>query len=293
VPRPSNKDKLLKAAGGGGGGNVPISRELAFADTAATGVSPALLAGTTSALGGGVLAANLAGTSFFSSVARAAMEAVILSLIRKDVEVSVDGSLQGVNWHHMRDHKHGERFRAIELFAWTNSGVDIFVNTDTDNYFAALKQLQQNRKLSVDESVLYMRGFTAVVVYHELVHIEQFRQTGKPTTFKQMLNYERDAYGCDAASAPAAASPRWLNQQGQGGARDFLVNKLLLNAEDAVHIIDSLHDSFTGNCVKLSSLNVLAQDQQIKDGFIDNKFLPEELVPGQGRGYQIGDLYKT
>jgi hypothetical protein len=273
------------SGGGIGGGNAPVSRELAFADSAATGVSPALLAGTTTALSGGVAAANLAGASVVSSFVMLAVETLILGQIRVDVEAS-GISLQGVSLHRMREHPHGELFRAIGLPGWTNSGTDIFI--DTDACFDNLVNLQKGGK-SIDDSVQFMRGFATVVVRHEAIHLEQFRRTGKPATFKQMLDYELEAYGCNSATATATSSLTWLNQQGQGGARDFLVNKLVMAPAAADDLIQDFRRQIVENCRVLNSFG--PSESEIKTGLTTKEFLPRELGK-QGSNYEVGDLYK-
>lgn len=282
----------FEAAGGGGGGgtggaNAPISRELAFSDTAAVGVSPAMLAGTTNALNTGAasLMTNPAGIPL--GVVIAAVDGVSLAFIESDVKAS-GVSLQGLKLRPMRQHRHGSRFQAIGLFAWTNSATDIYV--DTDAFSAALS--------GGSKDVLQTRARAAIGVRHEIIHIRQFAQAGKPPKdFKEMLKYERAAYGCTPPPAPADATLKWLKKTGQGGAKHFLVNKLGMPAADADTLLQAVTAEIEDVCDKLDVLHNLPAtpdpDPLIKEELIKGGFLPGELVQGQGRAYLIEDLYKT
>ena len=68
-----------------------------------------------------------------------------------------------------------------------------------------------------------------------------------------------------------------------------------LKASDADVIIKQVKDQVTANCVVLATLHNLpanTTDDAVQGKLIDEKFLPDELVRGQGRAYAIGDLYK-
>jgi hypothetical protein len=285
--------------GGGTGGGAPISRELAFADVAATGVSPALLSGTTNALGSGAasaVAANLAVGSILPGFVTRAIEWFILKIVHVDVEAS-GMLLPGVNLHPMHEHALNAQFQSIGFFAWTNSGTDIFV--DTEAFLRDLSALQQNQGKSSEDAALFMRGLAVIVVRHEAEHIRQFAVTGRPpSSFKQMVTFEREAYGC--GSTPIATSSlTWLNDAGSGGARDFLVNTLGLKGKEATELIQMVRPQFVTNCTTLENLNNLTAptaaelDKLIQRGFIKGKMLPKELVKGQGDAYIIDDLYKA
>ncbi|HZX76072.1 hypothetical protein [Lysobacter sp.] len=292
----------FQAAGGGGGGGgsgggsgggeaggmAPISRELAFADTSATGISPALLTGTTQALGGGAVAGALAGMVLPSAAVHAALQTLVFSHLRADAQAS-GASLQNVRLHPMKAHRYGARFSAIGLFAWTNSSSDIYF--DVDAYLAGISEHERNGATN-DEAVQLMRGFGVIVLRHELVHIDQFRQTGRPTSFKQMVTYEREALGCSGATARPLASLPWLANTGSGGATDFLVNTLKLDAADAASMVTDAQNQMTASCSNLAPLVNLTQAKQIMDGLINHQFLPEELVNGKGRTYAVADLYR-
>lgn len=273
--------------GGGGsstGGGPPISRELAFADTAATGVSPALLAGTTNALGMGM--ANVSANAMTIPLAGVviALDAVSLALIESDTRAAGPWPT-GAKLRPMRQHRHGGRYKALGLFAWTNSATDIFV--DTDAFAGTLTGNPQD--------LPQMRAQAAIAIRHELIHIDQFKQNGgPPSSFKQMVEFERDAYGC-AAGAPATSSLKWLNKAGTGGATQFLVDKLGLSPADATDVITDMKKQFTDSCTELNTLHNLpasTTDDEIKAKLIAGTFLPKELVPGQGNVYPIIDLYK-
>jgi hypothetical protein len=137
-----------------------------------------------------------------------------------------------------------------------------------------------------------MRGLGVIVLRHELVHIDQFRQTGRPTSFKQMVTYEREALGCSGATARPLASLPWLAKTGSGGATDFLVNTLKLDPADAASLISEAQTQMTTSCTNLAPLVAVTQNQQAMDGLIDHEFLPEELVTGKGRTYAVADLYR-
>ncbi len=280
------------AGGGTGGGNPAISRELAFADTAATGVSPAMLAGTANALGVGALGGLASNLTAASPNVMQPLETVMLAFIRDDVEAS-GMSLQGVTLHAMRDHPLGARFRAIGLFAWTNSSADIYV--DIEAYLQMIADLQKGpSRKSAKDAVLYARGSSAAVVRHEVVHVEQFRQTGPPASFKQMLTYELAAYGC-ATTAEPQSSLKWL----AGAAETFFLGKLKLTQAEATAVIDFVEEQFENNCRVLNTLNALTNpdssklDFSIQQEMITAKFLPEKVrdlqIPGR---YRIEDLYK-
>lgn len=275
-------------SGGGGeaGGMAPISRELAFADTSATGISPALLAGTTQALTGTVGASLLGAT--LPAIGARMLDTVLLILIAADVKAS-GGSLQNVRLHPMRDHPHGARFRAIDTFAWTNSGSDIFVDLEA---VTGLVSSEMKSGASLDAAMNVGRAFAVVGVRHELVHIDQFNQTGRPTSFKQMVTYEREALGCSGAAAKPMASLPWLANTGAGGATDFLINTLRLPAAKATALVNNMHTQLTTSCSNLGPLVGVPQDKQAMDGLINHQFLPDELVKGKGRTYAIADLYK-
>lgn len=276
------------SGGGEAGGMAPISRELAFADTSATGISSALLAGTTQALGGGVVSSALAGMVLPSAAVHAALQTLVFSHLRADAQAS-GASVQNFRLHPMKAHRHGARFSAIGLFAWTNSANDIYF--DVDAYLAGISARERSGATN-DKAVLYMRGLGVIVLRHELVHIDQFRQTGRPTSFKQMVTYEREALGCSGATARPLASLPWLAKTGSGGATDFLINTLKLDPADAASLISEAQTQMTTSCTNLAPLVAVTQNQQAMDGLIDHEFLPEELVTGKGRTYAVADLYR-
>lgn len=277
------------SGGGDAGGIAPISRELAFADTSATGISPALLAGTTQALGGGALAGALAGIVLPSAAVHAALQTLVFSHLRADTLAS-GATLQNIRLHPMKAHRHGARFSAIGLFAWTNSGNDIYF--DVDAYLAGISERERTSGATNDEAVLYMRGLGVIVLRHELVHIDQFRQTGRPASFNDMVTYEREALGCSGAAAKPLASLPWLAKTGSGGAKDFLVATLKMDPAAAASLISSAQTQMTASCTNLAPLATVTQNKQAMDGLIDHEFLPEELVTGKGRTYAVADLYK-
>ena len=131
-----------------------------------------------------------------------------------------------------------------------------------------------------------------IVLRHELVHIDQFRQTGRPAAFNDMVTYEREALGCSGAAAKPLASLPWLANTGSGGAKDFLVATLKMDPAAAASLISSAQTQMTASCTNLAPLATVTQNKQAMDGLIDHEFLPEELVTGKGRTYAVADLYK-
>lgn len=313
APKVTESRAIFGAAGSGdsGGGvtNAPISRELAFADTAATGVSPALLSSTTGALNAGTGTSSLVGSLLggpaqaLGSVGSAMLQFFILGVIRADVEKS-GRPLTGVTLRPMDAHVHGEKFRKIGLFAWTNSATEIFV--DTDLLLNLIKGEVSNGR-TADEATSMARAFATYGVRHEVVHIDQFKQSGRPGDFKTMVKFERAAYGCTSPRL-ATSDLAWLGQSGAGGAEHYFVNSLGLSAADATTMVDGFVDSTRAlaspNPTKPSNCNVLDDldnltdpnpvklEQMILDGLIAREFLPKELVAGQPNKYKIADLYK-
>lgn len=294
----SSTSEFQPDSGGGGntGGTVgPIKRELAFADTQATGVSTGLFGELTNTLKG-VVARIDEGTTLASTLIA---ENLILSRIHDDV-VASGASLQGVKLRPMREHRHNKRFRAIQIFAWTNSGTDIFIDTEAFIEKVATKKAQN---FADTQGLLFARGWATVLVRHETTHIVQFRQTGKPVDFIQMLKYEREAYGCEPPPALPNSQLKWLDRP--DGAVRFLVDTLKLLPVFAQDLIDELRagtDVTEGTADICDELNIMANltnpdpaklDSLIKDEFINRNFLPERLLERQTRGgYSIGDLYK-
>ncbi|MDX1385247.1 MAG: hypothetical protein R3190_16460, partial [Thermoanaerobaculia bacterium] len=275
------------ADGGGVGRSTGgASREAAFADSAATGVSPGLLGESLGALGADVIPAALTIPTMPIQpvIARHVQEKAALDTIRQDV-IASGASMRGVELHPMRKHDHGDRFKPL-FFAWTNDASTVYVNLD--NYFQVIDS----------HGPLVARGDAAMSIRHELVHVGQFKKAGRhPKSFKEMVRHELEAYGCKKA-APGAPTD-WLDKK-KGGAEDFLTKTMGLDPDDVEMLLAAHRNARDENCPKLRDADALThrdpkkRERLILDALIDKlKGLPEELVKGQGRAYQVGDLYKT
>jgi hypothetical protein len=226
-------------------------------------------------------------------------EAIILLQIRTDVEASQKDSLDGVTLYPMRTHQHGKRFHDLELLAWTNSSAVIFVDTDAISAGVSDLQKDENGGRTLADATLFMRGFAALAIRHEVTHILQFLQIGRPpANFKQMVTFEREGYGCQPAPSPptstaVTANAGFLNNNGSGGPQDFLENTLKLSIDDAVEIVKQHREGASKNCAQLKTLISLTSDDEIKTKLIRMEFLPNELVDGNGGTYQLEDLYQA
>lgn len=291
----------FQAAGGGGSGSgfvAPISRELAFADTAATGVSPSLLAGTTQAL-------NSASTTALASmgaiglplVAAKVLDLVLLKVFKDDVNAS-GMSLQGVTLRPMREHKHGAAYSGIGFMAWTNSATDVYV--DVEAYIALVNTAESNGRTTADAELL-SRAMMVAVLRHEAIHVAQFKQSGRPQNFKAMLDFERSAYGCTPPAPHPNNTRGWLADTTAAGARHFYVNVMKLSDADATIVITKLKASFDPTCASLDAINTdtatapnpTALSQAIKDGMISEQLLPESLDQQTVKPYTITEMYKA
>jgi hypothetical protein len=280
---------------GGDGVSVdspPVSRELDYADTFNTGSSAPRVADTVNALNSGAETAEflLAKTPTAAPAAKkpTAQELNILAQIRADTELS-GPSLKGINLHPMRLHQHGARFAAIYA-AWTNSGTDIYFNIDI--FVKTVANDSGDERFARADAVIAMR--------HELVHIDQFlKAKGRPKDFKEMLNFELGAYGCDPATASPLSAIKWFDDTSNKGAKHFLVKRLSIDDGDADDIIKENRESVVGRCLRLNVMNSLTApspaelSEKLKVEFIVEAFLPAELVKGKGRAYKIEDLYKA
>ncbi len=295
--RVTEQQSEFQAAGGGGGsggglggGVAPTANELVIAEAAATGVSPSLVAATTNALGGGVANAAAFGAlsaPVLGSVVGAVVDIVLLELIRSDVESS-GVSLQGINLRPMTEHTHGADFERTEYNAWTNSATDIFYSTNLHwKNYADLR----TQGLDVDEALWVSRGAAVILVRHELAHIRQFKNAGgqPPKTFKEMVGFEIDAYGC-SATPPPDSTKAWVNDAGGNGAKAFLTTKLKLDAQMAVAVIDSTNKEIAKRCGVISPLAGSNDEAAIKAKLVKEKLLPAKL--GLNPAYPIGELYK-
>jgi hypothetical protein len=266
--------------GGGedaGAGQAPVSRELAFADIGAAGVSPALLGGVAASLGGTikVAAARIAGKK----------PSDILKLLRRDlVNVGKDFdaklNLSKVTLHSMDKHPNHTAFLGVPFAAWTNSKKDVYVNLDG---FAASFTAWKAAGFTDDESLKLARAESVPALRHEVDHLRQFRdKKGRPKDFKPMVVYEEAAY---------RRSYEW-NHTGKAAAyleAAFGLKKmgadLSKGLEDEAMAFKAASDSFK----QWAGLTNVKNDSEYRDKMQDASFLPQDL--GKGKDYKVDHLY--
>ncbi len=190
---------------------------------------------------------------------------------------------KGVRLLAMRQHDHYKEFKPL-FFAWVNSAKDVYVNLE--DYESWVK----------DQSALYALGLAAILLRHEAIHVEQFKRAGgrHPGTFKKMVEYELEAYGCNKGS--------WMGQwlANKGGAEHFLKHTIKTDDIETKDVLDLVRTQFDDSCQTLSGVNKLKLPKScagkledlIRDVLKITRGLPKKLKV-QGENYKIADLYKT
>lgn len=178
---------------GGSGGGTDFMRESAYADTAATGISPDMFGLVRDKLGVDVQPAMFApGLAVAASGAmRGAFIGAFLVLM-EHYATQLGISLSGINLLDLNDHKQGKRLQMFDF--WTNSTTDVYVNYD--RYPVLAKMLESQGVTSAEAS----RGALiamALGLRHELHHVTQFRTSGRPGSCKAMVDFEKGAYAGD------------------------------------------------------------------------------------------------
>jgi hypothetical protein len=172
-----------------------FSREAAFADIGAAGVSPALFDRLRGALGASVTPASLPATTasggIGGSIARFFKASMLFGQMEEDL-TKVGLNLDGAELLDMTRHAQHDR---LSMFgAWTNSATEIYVNVDVvDPLEDRMKREGASDPRRAAEVVL-----GTMVVHHELQHVAQFKLQGRPKTYEAMCLFEKEAYAKDA-----------------------------------------------------------------------------------------------
>jgi hypothetical protein len=260
-------------------------RESAYADTAATGLSPDFFGLLSDKLGVGVQMADAITPAKTPAAFKPTQrELDILKQIHDDIEASQPGSLKHVNLHPMREHKNAKYFKGV-FQAWTDTATDVYY--DTDDYDSDVK---------ADKGDDTRARMTAIVaIRHELVHVARFGTQGRPKDFREMVDFELEAYGCPTPSTSTTPALKWLNDTTSTGAAAFLATLFSIVPADAQQFVVGNVSQFATGCnTVLNSLKALTSSPEhlktIKRELINHKFLPPALATGAG--YKINDLYK-
>ena len=234
-----------------------------------------------------------------------------LDQIKEDYYAVNMGSPLSATLIPMALHRNGQDL-SIYL-AWTNSTDQIFWNLDlsrafydVDNNNAFIKSIvgptfneynivdddgniimstESSDAISNTDRENLSRALNVLGLVHEVIHLQQFRKNkGPPKSFKQMVEFEIEAYG---KSADWLRSPytRHLFME------HFKLPPLL--AGDATHpaLTDYFATADDETKSKLQALNLGGSPASIRDALKQLTLLPAEI---QGRAdYQVTDMYKT
>jgi hypothetical protein len=91
---------------------------------------------------------------------------------------------QGADLYDMQNHKNFQDFDKIQLGAWTESSQEVYVN------LPLLQAAQQDPKYGPKN----VRALALMAVRHEIEHLIQFKKSGPPKTFHEMISFEAKAY---------------------------------------------------------------------------------------------------
>lgn len=295
-PRVTELRSEFQAAGGGaeagaaGNGSPAVSRELAFADLGAAGVSSPLLRGVVSALAGSPAVLGAAPGAVAGSQAAQLIATLEGDLVSVGKTLPGGSDLKGVSIKPIDQHRHGKEFLAVGYRAWTNSAREIYFDLaafekDRSDFEAA--------GFSTDEASLLARVWTAPLLRHEAHHVEQFRKSGAPKLFADMVRYEDEAY---------RESLDWIAKAGTADLlkRIFALAKLKPN-DDLSDLLTTYKASFHSSCVFFAALRKKigkVGDDRLRDAMQDHKdaegksepYLPKTLQ-GKGKAYKVTDLY--
>ena len=249
------------SADGSSSGGTDYMRESAYADLAAAGVSPTMLGAVREKLGVPITQA-----SFMPLPAAALMRDVmvhnIVQQIKQDIAaVDPTQKLSGVELIDMMKHK---QYGSLQMFAaWTNSVTRVYVNPDAISGIA--KELDDTYVNLADPFRKAQLVFGVMIVRHELQHIDQFKKTGRPKTYKVMCEYERDTYAADA---------EWLENH-----RAQLVTRGLTD-----DIVTDFKRISSENSTRFAEIAQLADEKKRKEALVQEDFLPPHK--------KLTDLYK-
>ncbi|HEY0505523.1 MAG TPA: hypothetical protein VGD42_18715, partial [Lysobacter sp.] len=265
---------MSSASGSGGSsGGSDFMRESAYADTAATGVSPDMFGLVRDKLGVDVQPAVFMGNlpAAAPKIARKALFNAFLTALKKDA-ATLGVSLAGINLLDLRDHKqHG----LLKMFdAWTNSATDVYLNFD--KYAEHVKEFAQ--VVGVTKPARNVDGFFAMVLRHEMQHVDDFKASGRPKTYKAMADLEEDTYAKDV---------QWLDANRATlttmGMEDPIID-IIRAAQDATSVqMGVIAQSGTESAIKAGLLHV-PTPQQVANGHT-GPYLPPHR--------KIEDLYKA
>jgi hypothetical protein len=287
----------FQAAGGGTDQmtSAPISRELAFTDIGAAGVSAPLMNGLVNAL-----AQKGGGSGGGSTTTSTPTDAAILKQLRMDLidvgkEFDPKLDLKKVKVLSMATHVNGKPFMLPEVGfqAWTNSDTEVYVNVPSVKTFLIDYQKAGN---TAAEAMTLTRGFFISFLRHEVEHVRQFQKNknSPPTKFADMVLFERAAY---------ARSCDWITT----GDADKYLNKRVGTTTNAALAaqLKSLEGVFKDTVLFLKTVPTSGNDKAIRNILIagppntvpPSRYLPLEL-PSKSKptqplqDYDIGHLYK-
>lgn len=244
-------------AGAQDSGDPGPMRELAYADTAATGVSPDMFGQLAERLGVDVEPANHVPPvsqskmspppSVMKAGARRKQVADFFTSLQQEA-TSFGLSLAGVNLRELKDKG------ALQMFhAWTQSGSEVYVNFGKyQEMIKELKELQQeDPSMGITDAARVARLAYVIVLRHELHHVQQFRGNNgaHPTRYKEMCQFEAQAYAQDAT---------WLQQQ-----RGALEAKGMPGA-----LLDIFIDEQTHTAEWMTRFAALPTEAQIKEALV-------------------------
>ena len=182
-----------------------------------------------------------------------------LEQLRQDLKAA-GLSLAGADLYDMQGRKHA-KFKMFN--AWTNSATEIDVNVEGAQTLAGeLSQLSSVK----DSTRMAALAYATILVRHEVHHVKQFKSHGgHPKTYKQMCDFEKDAYGEDA---------KWMD------ANRATMTKLGMTDE----VIDVFAAAQKDAAKKFETIANLKTEAARKDEMLKEKFLPSHK--------NIDELYK-
>jgi hypothetical protein len=268
--------------GGNGGGTMsnPSSRELAFADIGAAGVSPPMMKDVVGALG--FTLAKAPAPTRAAPAAAGTLKIFSTEFAAVSKEFKVDVSKVAVR--PLDSHPNGQVFvnPPVAFIAWTNSAQELFVNVDA--FDVKLAEFTSNN-FSDKEALLLACIFMAPLLRHEAHHIKQFRAKGRPKLFAEMIRYESEAY---------KESHEWVKD---GRAEKYVTarfslkkgGKILPQARQELATLQAAFKTSFDDFAAFEKQIATTSNNALKQLMVNKDYLPADL--GKGTGYKIEHLY--
>jgi hypothetical protein len=292
-PAAGGAGSLANGAAANGNGSGPpgsVPNELARADAGA-GVSPTLFEETVRAAFPG---AEMTPADFHAG-RMPTVFATIADAIRREIEmidqVEDDAAAFGLNLEGakiipMSRHANAADFGSVPYLAWTNSATEIYFDFEDDpqrdDFVAALiENAPSGASVDVrDVSRRLLRSIAMSTIRHEIDHVKQFKSSGRPKTFREMVQHEVVAYGSDAS---------WWSDP---GTRALLVAHLALpdwTLDGANGLVAIMQGSKSDAKTELEA--ILSGTNDIKEELKKIKAIPNSIQ--QNTNYTVDSMYKS